>query len=175
MGHVAHISIVVAATALLAPVVSFSADEPSSAVVTVVERVCLPLIAKQPLDAVGPSAGLTRKSGDWTLAMQGAGSIRVSPPSPANPSTCIGNLEYERAAGASMRSALATWAGEKGLALVKSDEQTKNSYLQYHTSSWSGRLDGKATTVVFTEQTELDGRPTAGSLDEATLLVNAAG
>jgi hypothetical protein len=175
MGHVAYNVALAASVTVLTPSLSLSAEAPSSAVVAVVESVCLPLIGKQPIDTIARSAGLSRKDGDWTLSMQGAGSVRVSPPSAANPATCMGRLEYERAAGPSMRAAIGAWAGAKGLAAIKSDEQTKNSYLQYRTSSWSGQLNGKSTTVVFTEQTELDGKPTAGSLDEATLLVNAAG
>lgn len=150
-----------------------AAESSAASLVAAVERICLPLIGKEEIEKVASSTGLAKRDGDWTLRFQGSGAVRISPPSNANPNVCMGSVEYERANEKAIVSALAEWAGAKGLKPVKSGEQTKNAYLQYRTNSWSGRMGGKTTTVVFTEQTELDGKPTAGSLDEAVLLVSA--
>lgn len=175
MRYVAGKSLFVAAAglALTTPGSVGAAETSAASIVAAVERICLPLLSKQPIETVASSTGLAKRDGEWTLRFQGAGAVRISPPSPANPTVCMGSVEYERANEKAIVEALAEWAGAKGLKPVKTGERTKNAYLQYRTSSWSGRVGGKATTVIFTEQTELDGRPTAGALDEAALLVSA--
>lgn len=177
MGHVACKTCIAASAAVLLPALAMAADAPSASagVVALVEQVCLPLIGKQALEAVSSASGLARRDGDWTLKMEGKASARVTPPGGANPTVCMASLEYDKANGPPMRSALANWAGSKKLATLKDNVASKSGDLQYHTWSWSGPMAGKTTTVVFTERAELDGRPTYGDLYEATLLVNTSG
>jgi len=153
---------------------AFAAEAPAAAVVTAVERLCLPLIAGQTPEAVAASSGLRARGGAFSVRLAGRGELRVSPPGRANPTVCTGSVSYPAGGSEAIVAALDAWAAGRTPALpkTKAREHSQNADLQYWVSSWVGPGPTGTTAVVFTEQAELDGRPTGGALSEAVLLVN---
>lgn len=159
----------------LAPVQA--ADSPGAVIVTAVEKVCLPLVGGQTLQAVAAATGVTVRDNSWTMPLPGRGEIRVSPPGRANPTTCSASVSFTPGGQTAFIAALNEWAAAHAPPLrpLRRREQSRNSDLQYWISSWTGGTAQAGTTnLVFTEQAELDGRPTDGALSEAMLLVNVA-
>lgn len=156
---------------------SFAAPEatPAAAVVTAVEKICLPLVSGQGLQTIAASTGLEQRDGGWVERVEGKKQIRISPPGRANPNICTGEVLYDRDGQAPILAALDAWAQSKNLTKGKAREESKGSDLQYRASSWFGPApNGGTAAVVFTEQRELDGRSLAGDLDQAMLVVSVS-
>lgn len=150
------------------------AVSPAAAVVTAVEKVCLPLVSGQGLQTIAASTGLEQRDGGWVERIDGKKQIRISPPGRANPNICTGEVIYDRDGQAPILEALDAWAQSKNLTKGKVREESKGSDLQYRASSWFGAGPNGTTAVVFTEQRELDGRSLAGDFDQAMLLVSVS-
>ena len=159
---------------LVASTPAIAAEAPGAAVVTAVERICLPLIAGQTQDAVSASSGVRARGGNFSIRLDGRGEVRVSPPGRANPTVCTASVSYGAGGSEAIVAGLDAWAAARTppLPKTKTREQSKGADLQYWVSSWVGPQPTGMTAVVFTEQAELDGRPSGGALNEAVLLVN---
>ena len=154
---------------LAAPAPASTAEAAGAVVVSAVEQVCLRQIGGSGVQAA--STGGANRDG-WIQKLDGRGEVRVSPPSRANPKVCQASVSYAPGGQQAILAAIDAWAAAHNLQKTKTREPSKGADLQYWISSWTG-TDGAATTaIVFTEQAELDGRPTGGALSEAVLLVS---
>jgi hypothetical protein len=151
-----------------------STDSTAAAVVTTVERICLPLIGGQGIQTVASTTGLNRRDGDWIVRISDRSQIRISPPGRANPTICTGEVVYPQGGEGPILEALDAWAAARSPAMTKSKSraETRSGDLQYRASAWFGPSPTGTTAVVFTEQKELDGRPLEGDRDRAMLVVS---
>ena len=152
-----------------------AADSSGETIVAAVEKICLPLIDGQPLRTVASAAPGAVRDNVWTAALPNRGEVRVRPPSAANPKVCSASISFAPGGHAAFIAALDAWAAGHAppLRQLRRRDQSRTGDLQYWISSWTGGGgNGRTINVVFTEQAELDGRPTDGGLMEAVLLVN---
>ena len=160
------------AGSLAAPAPAIAAEPAATAIVNAVEKVCLTRIAAQGVQSVSAGGGQNRDA--WVQKLEGRGEIRVSPASRANPRVCQASVSYAPGGEKVIIAAIDAWAAAHNppLAKTKTRDPSKGTDLQYWISAWTGSSGAGTTAVVFTEQAELDGRPTGGALSEAVLLVS---
>jgi hypothetical protein len=161
---------VACAGSLAAPAPANTAEAAGTAVVAAVEQVCLRQIGGQGLQTASSTPAQNRDG--WIQKLEGRGEVRVSPPSRANPHVCQASVSYAPGGQQAILGAIDAWAAAHNLQKTKTRDASKGADLQYWISAWSGTEGGGTTSVVFTEQAELDGRPTGGALSEAVLLVS---
>lgn len=162
-------------TSLVATAPVNAADSPGATIVAAVEKVCLPLIGGQSLQTVAAAAtaGAVRDN-VWTASLPNRGEIRIRAPGAANPRVCSASISFSPGGHTAFIAALDAWAAAHAppLRQLRRRDPSRTADLQYWISSWTGAGGGRTTNLVFTEQAELDGRPTDGALMEAVLLVN---
>lgn len=163
-------------TSLVANAPVNAAASPGETIVAAVEKVCLPLIDGQPLQTVAAATSGAVRDNVWTASLPNRGEIRIRPPSVANPKVCSASISFAPGGHTAFISALDAWAAGHAppLRQLRRRDQSRTADLQYWISSWTGGAANRTVNVVFTEQAELDGRPTDGALMEAVLLVNVA-
>ncbi len=148
----------------------------ATAVVTTVERICLPLIEGQPIKTVAAATGLKQARGEWVLQLEGKQRVTVAPPGGANPTVCSAVIIHAPGDQEPIVKALDAWAMGKTPAYSRDKvrEDIKGAVALRKTSSWYAATPAGNTNIVFSEEKTLQGGPVAGPLDQATLMVNVA-
>ncbi len=168
---VAWVGLASMAAVAMTPVAALSAAAPISApeaVVAAVEGACVPLILGQPLQAVSAASGMSSRGGVLTVGLPGRKQLRITPPTPANPTVCQGAVTYEAGSAPAILAGLESWAAGKMLQKQRLGEINPGVDGQYRVTSWVGPLPEGNVSVVFTERLDNAGQ-TSG---EAILLVN---
>ncbi|WP_374471640.1 hypothetical protein [Phenylobacterium sp.] len=138
------------------------------------ERVCVPLIAGQDPDAVSQASGLRQRDGQWVLTVDGRKELLVLPPTPANPNVCSLTVTYDAGGEKPILDLLNAWALANSLEVRRVREPSEGPLRDRRTSSWEGSRQGAPTALVFSEEKTKDGKPVAGDLDQATVLLSIA-
>jgi hypothetical protein len=134
----------------------------------------VPLIAGRDPDAVSKSAGVRDRDGQWVLTVDGRKEIMVLPPTPANPNVCSLTVKYDVGGEKPILDLLNAWALANSLEVRRVREESEGPLRDRRTSSWEGNRQGAPTALVFSEEKTKDGRPVAGDLDQATVLLSIA-
>jgi len=144
------------------------------AVMTTVKDVCLPLLKGTPIAAVAKTTGLKNGRDGWVLPIAGKRHIEIDPPDGPNPHVCSATVIHAPGEDDSILKALTGWVASQTPALqpIKSGEKATGALYQLTTSSWSGPTAGGVLGLSYSEDKTLDGKPVAGSLDQATLAIS---
>jgi hypothetical protein len=148
-------------------------DQDAAAVMTVARDICLPLLRGGKIEAVAKATGLKNGRDSWVLPISGRRRIEVDPPGGANPTVCTATIIHDPGSGPSILAALTAWSAMQTppLSALKTEEKAKGSLYQLTTSVWEGQIAGGDLAVAYAEDKTLDGKPVAGTFDQATLSV----
>jgi len=111
-----------------------------SSVVTLVETVCGPLIARQDEKTVAKGAGLRKSGMNWVLKVKGAPTITLTPPTEANPHACVLVLDIQPGESPPLVDGLTWWAGTRAPPMKPFD----TAYQSGGIISWSWTSDTAA-------------------------------
>jgi hypothetical protein len=141
-------------------------------VINVIENVCVPAVAGQPLEQLAKAAGMAERRGVWQMALsQKPYSIAVLPLG-SNKNVCNIVIEYAIDGAAPLRDAVAYWALTRQPQMTPYRKRDKfDAEVTRYTSSWEDvRADGTSKGVVFVEQKKLNGQPISRRSDRIEIL-----
>lgn len=141
---------------------------------SLLQRVCLPLIDGGKLESVAKAAGLRRKDGVWALRIDRKRRLELDPPDVANPYACGATIIHGVGAGPAIHDAIDDWARSQtpGLTPVKVRQASTGAIYARTTSTWEGKNAKGDIGVVLSEEKTLQGRPVDGDLDQSTLILS---
>ena len=137
--------------------------------ISMIDKVCTPLVAGQDIKSVAAANGLKKTREAWVLALPGVQRFSVTPPTAANPHVCSVAINYDVDQSKPLVDALFVWAVQQTPSLPPLSSAYQSSP---GITSWSWAVDsGQGQEgVVFTIQRTPDNRPAGKGYDVATLL-----
>lgn len=146
----------------------------AAATVSILQKVCLPLLQGGDLKKIGPAAGLQDRDGQWVLPIENRTRIELDPPDIANPHVCMATITYRPGANAVISAAVNAWTKSQTPPLqpVKIQQTSTSSTYLYTTSLWTARTPTGNESIVLSGKKTLLGQPILGDLGQTTLLVS---
>jgi len=143
-------------------------------VINLIDKACLPLIAKQDVKAVMAATRLKKARDGLVLQLGGAQKITLAPPTTANPEVCTLTINYDVDQAKPIVDALFVWAVQQNPPLppLSSAYQPSPGLMSW---SWAVDTGQVHAGLVFTTRKTPDGRPLGKNYDVATLLVTRSG
>lgn len=150
-----------------------SSSPAASAAVTILEKVCLPLLRGSKVSKVASSAGLHDENGQWILPINGKQRALLQTPDAANPHVCQARITYRVGAQPSIRNALDGWAKSQKPPFTPGDvlKPSIGPRFKRLASSWAGRTAAGSVDIVLSDLKTLQGKPADGDLDRSVLIV----
>ena len=145
-----------------------------AAVLSVVQRVCEPMVKGGDFDQLAKSAGMKKaRGGAYTLGLGGdrAYNITLNPPG-SNRNVCQADIRYAVGGEQPIVTALNIYAflHQPELQLQRNDFLVGADNVKRITLSWEHYTDKESTGVVFVQLKNANGAPLNGKYDQATLL-----
>jgi hypothetical protein len=146
----------------------------AAAPVTMLRRVCLPLIQGGDLKSVAKSAGLKQVNGQWILRIDHRRRLELDPPDDANPHVCGATIIHGVGAQPAIRRAIDTWARARLIPLdpVKVEQPSTDLNYELTTSTWAGKTPKGAIGVALSAEKTLQGRPVGGDVGQSKLFAS---
>jgi hypothetical protein len=146
----------------------------TGAVLTVLERVCLPLSRGAHLDGVARTNGLQQRNGQWVLPIRGPEQIVVTPPDTANPTLCRATITYAIDQDQPILQEINNWAADHTppLKARKIEVAEPGPAMLRKVSTWEVTSASETDAVVLAREQTLQGQPVDGQYDKAVLLVS---
>jgi hypothetical protein len=144
------------------------------AIVSMIEKVCMPLIRGQDVKSVMTSNGLKRSHDDFVLQLTGVEKIVLTPPTAANPTVCSMQVSYEAGGTKSIVDVLTAWAASQDPPVPVLGSAYSNTP---GVTGWSWALDtGQIQEgLVFNAQRTTDGKAIGRGYDVGTVLFSRRG
>jgi hypothetical protein len=143
-------------------------------VINLIEKACLPMIKRQDPKAVATSLGMKRSHDDWVLLLPGVQKVTLTPPTGANPTVCILQLNYELDGAKALVDALSAWSAAQTPPLVMLGNAFSNTPGTTGWS-WSVEADQMQEGLVFNAQRTADNKPLGRGYDVGTVLFSYKG
>jgi hypothetical protein len=146
-------------------------DPAAIAVLSVVQKVCIPAANGGNLEQLAKAAGYRKSSDTWTYRQRDFSLVIDNPGS--NPTQCHVEVTHpvdQESPGRPIIVALNDWAGIiNGWSLYRNDKSVQGSE-QYTTRSWQHTTDEKVESLVFTTRRKADGTPLHSGQDASELI-----
>jgi hypothetical protein len=164
-----------------APVAADAAGTPTmpttgdgAVVLSILQRVCVPLVKGGNFDQLAKSAGMKKvRGGAYVAALGGnkAYTITVQPPG-SNSNVCQTDIHYALGGEQPIITALNVYSflHDPELQLQRNDYIVGGDNIKRITLSWEHYTDKESTGIVFVQLKSADGAALSGKYDQATLL-----
>jgi len=146
----------------------------AAAVVSLVEKACVPLTKGGDIKAVVAANGLKHSRDDWVLTLPGVQRIVLTAPTFANPHVCRLTINLDVDQSMPIIDALNGWAAAQATPLIPLD-RAYSSAPGVSNWSWSADTVQSHVGMVFSAQKTPDGHPVGRGYDVATLLFSQTG
>jgi hypothetical protein len=164
----------VAPEAVTAPPPALPTTGDGAVVISVLEKICVPIVRGQPLDAVAKANGfkLNRRDGTWTLPLGGDKNYQVIVfTQGSNKDVCQGEVHYAIGQDKPIAAAINTWAflHQPELVLQANYVNVDPDGIKRVRKSWEHLETNSSTAVNFSTQSKPDGSPLNARFDTATI------
>ena len=143
-------------------------------VLSILQRVCVPLVKGANFDQLAKSAGMKKaRGGAYVAALGGdkAYNITIQPPG-SNSNVCQTDIHYALGAEQPIIAALNIYSflHDPELMLQRNDYMVGGDNIKRITLSWEHYTDKESTGLVFVQLKSANGAALSGKYDQATLL-----
>lgn len=146
-------------------------DPTTIQLLSVLDRVCRPLVAGGDLQTIAKPLGFKKnRDGMWVMSLGKPYQIGVLPPG-ANKNVCNVEVLHAVNGDAPLTVGVHNYAIQRGYTLYRNDEYVTD--LKRHTRSWELTQDGQTEALVLVTEKKPDGSPVAKNADRTTLMYSA--
>jgi hypothetical protein len=146
-----------------------------AAVLSILQRICVPAVQGQNLDSLAKAAGLKKdkRSGGWVSSLGADRNYNITvQPQGSNKNVCQAEIRYAVGQEKPIVNALNVWAflHQPEMPLQRNDFVNGEDGVKRITLSWEYYTDKESTGLVLVQQKKTDGSPLNPKFDTATML-----